>query len=667
MKGFQIEMTDTINKPTTPQNKTTHRIPTDDAYCEFKKEDIEQSIVDRFEQQVRAVPHRIALKSKQNALTYEELNQFANRLAWTIRDQSNPGEPIGLLLEHDTPILVAIMGVLKAGGIYVPLEPAYPKERLVYMLSDSKARLIITNSKNINIAKSLSHRILNLDGIPSEVSPENPELHISPDSPAYILYTSGSTGQPKGIFNSHRNLLHQVMSYTNSVNLIQGDRHSLLQSCSFSRTLKEIFGSLLNGATLCMYDIKEDGLAHLADWLIKEKITLLGSAVTVYRLFMGSLTGNENFSDLRLIYLGAEPFYKKDVELYKKHFPPKCIMIHGMGATETGTFLRFLINKETRLKGNSIPAGYALQDMEVRLVDEAGKDTSTQEGEIVVKSRYLSLGYWGQPELTQAMFHADPQSVTERIYYTGDLGRLLDNGSIVHLGRKDFQLKIRGHRVEIAEIEGALYNIGGIEQAVIVIRGGESGSQRLIACMVPGLKGPPGIDYIRQHLAETLPEYMIPDEFIFLDAMPYTPNGKVDRRALMAMEGTGRTSPAKPIAPKSPIEKELATMWMEVLKIDQVGVHDNFFDLGGNSLAATRIIARIYSEFNVKLVLLKHFLKKEPTISNLAYAIIEKLRAHATVDMTALLDEVEQTPEEENRSLSNNLPYEEHGIHKNKN
>lgn len=561
-----------------------------------------QTVVTRFQEQVAKYPDCEAVVSERVRLSYRTLNSAANRVARAIMAKTNKaGTPVGLLLSHDHQAITAVIGVLKTGNIYVPLDACLPRKRLAYLVKDAGALLVVTTNEHLALAVALSDNIINIDDIKRDVRTENPDLVILPESPAYIIYTSGSTGQPKGVYNSHQNMLYQVESYTRSIGLGNRDRHSMLQSFGFSRTLKEIFAPLLNGATLCMYDIKHGSFSLLADWLEKERISVFGSAITTYRLFMDSLPQDRKFQSLRLVYLGAEPFYKKDVEKFRQHFSPGCRLVHGMGATETGTFLRHIIDAATRIRGNTVPAGHPISGMTVLLLDDVGRPVPQGEtGELVIKSEFLSLGYWGKPDLTRSRFHPDPEGGGQRSYYTGDLAKELDDGTFVHLGRKDYQLKIHGHRVAVPEIEGALHNVPGIQQAVVTA-GGETGRKDLYAHIALKAGVSLSSSEIRLALSDDLPDHMIPYRIIFHDNLPATPNGKIDRRALSSLS-ISATPPSKvKKAIRLSVHDRLAAVWAGVLGLNQpIDPHDGFFDLGGDSIRYLELIMAIEEEFGIR-------------------------------------------------------------------
>jgi amino acid adenylation domain-containing protein len=605
--------------------QSRHVCPTN-AFVEFKREEIEQSIPERFEQQARRDPDRLAIKVNSDTLTYDELNRAANRVARAVLAHL-PGEgTVALLLEHGASMIASILGVLKAGKIYVPLDPSYPRARNAHILQDSQAALIITNNQNLPLAKTFAQaqnapQLLNLNESDASLSDQNVGLSLVPDTFAYIVYTSGSTGQPKGVVQNHRNVLHQLMTYTNSLHICADDRLTLLHSCSFSAARLDVFGALLNGATLYPLSIEEGGMVHLANRLIQEEITIYHWVPTPFRHFVGALAGVEEFPKLRLIVLGSESVYPRDVELYKKHFSPGCIFVNRLGTTETGNIRLYFINKGTQLSENVVPAGYALEDTEILILNDADEEVGSGcIGEIAVKSRYLSPGYWRQPDLTRTAFQPDPQGGSGRIYRTGDLGCMLPDGCLMHLGRKDFQVKVRGYRIEIAEIERKLLDSAAVKEAVVVAHEDEVGDKRLVAYIVPHPGITPTIGEVRRLLRAKLPDYMVPSAFTLLDALPLTPTGKVDRLALPMPNRARRDLGESFVAPRTAVEEVVTGMWAEVLGLEQIGVHDSFFDLGGHSLLATQIMYRISRLFRVELSLPRLF--EAPTVAKLALAII---------------------------------------------
>ena len=625
------------------------------SFVEFDKEEVEQSIPDRFEQMVRRYPERIAVKTKNYTLTYAELNRMANRVARAIlARRGEGGEPIALLLEHDAPMIAAILGTLKAGKIFVPLDPSYPQAGLNYLFEDSQAALIVTDNKNLLVAEGLARsvrQLINIDELDSSLSDENIGLPLSPDTLAYILYTSGSTAQAKGVLQNHRNTLHTIMNYTNGFRICVYDRLTLLHSCNFSVAIIDVFCALLNGAAIYPFNVRAEGMDHLTDWLVHEEITIYNWNPAAFRSFVGTLTMKDELPKLRLVVLGSEPVISRDAELYKKYFSPQCILVNRLGSTETTNFRLYFIDRDAQINGTIVPVGYAVEDMEVLLLDGGGERVGFNEvGEIAVKSRDLAVGYWRNPALTRAVFLPDPMGANQRIYLTGDLGRMRPDGCLTHVGRKDFQVKIRGYRIELGEIEAALLNLYVVKQAVVVARGNEAGDDCLTAYVVPSVNPRPTMSALRRALAKRLPDYMIPAAFVVVDSLPLLLNGKVDRRALPA---PGRTRPELEVpfvSPRTPIEEALAGIWAEALGIDQVGVVDNFFDLGGHSLLAGRVISRMRDTFQMD-VPIQSFLEA-PTVADIALVITRCLARELEDDELAhTLAYIESLPDETTEGL----------------
>ena len=538
----------------------------------------------------------------------------------------NP-KTVAILLEHDMDMITGIMGVLKSGKVYVPLDPTYPEDRLAYMLEDSEARLLLTNHKNLNLAQRLIGRvnenitILNIGAIDEHVDNGNLNIEIDPYQPAYILYTSGSTGKAKGVVQNHRNVLHFIRNYTNNLHIHSADRLTLFSSYSFDAAVMDIFGALLNGATLYPYSIKEEGsLKKLSNWLVDEEITIFHSIPTVYRYFLDTLTGNEQFTKIRLVVMGGEAVVKRDVELYKKHFSDDCIFINGLGPTESTVTLQYFIGKQTEIACNSVPVGYPVDDTTVLLLNSRGEEASVYEiGEIVYKSEHLALGYWNLPEKTSEVFVTDPISGEGRTYRSGDLGRMLTDGSIEFLGRNDFQVKVRGYRIELGEIEAVMDKMEGIKKSAAATFKSEDGESYIAAFYTVRDGACLDEDQVKASIQKELPGYMVPSRIIKLDRLPYTPSGKLNRKALKEPDDDTLRN-IEITAPSNDIEAKLIHIWSEVLGVGNIGVGDNFFNLGGHSLKATVLISRVHKEFEVEIPLKEIF--RSPTIKGLASYIM---------------------------------------------
>ncbi|MFC1851743.1 AMP-binding protein, partial [candidate division CSSED10-310 bacterium] len=390
---------------------------------------LEQSISECFEKQVDVHRSRVALAHESDTYTYAILNRLANRVAHTILMSHRHSEkPIVFFLEHGAMQIVAIIGILKAGKIYVPLDPSYPESMLKKMRADSGASLIISNNRNIATARKLFPKelfFLNIDRLDATLSDENPDLAISPDTPANIYYTSGSTGEPKGVVQNHRNILRFIREINETWNIGADDRIAHVISCGFSASVLPCFGPLLNGASAHLYDCNKNGLTALADWINRERITIFFTVPSLFRQLACHLSGENNFSDLRLIVFTGETLYKKDIDLYKRFFAPECKVRNRLGGSEMHYVASFLLDKSSEIKDDIIPAGYPIEGKKILILDDERREVDNhQVGEIAIKSRYLSPGYWRQPELTRQVFLPDPAGGEERIYLTGDLGRI---------------------------------------------------------------------------------------------------------------------------------------------------------------------------------------------------------------------------------------------------
>ena len=623
------------------------------AFVEFANEEVEQSIPERFEKIVAQYPGRTAIKTKDKSLTYAELNEAANRTAHAILDKHGEGnQPVAILIEHGAEVLVAILGALKAGKIYVPLDPTYPLERLRFMLRDAGANLIVTDHEHRVLSFEVGGhecQVMNAEEIKGDVTPGCDRARVTPDALAYILYTSGSTGQPKGVVDNHRNVLHGTLRFTNGIHLSVEDRLSFTHSCSSSASVRRIFPALLNGASLFPFDVREGRIDGLFNFIGREEITW--ASLGRIRDLVRNLDGNQRLDSLRLISFGGEVVHKTEVEIWKKLFPAHCVIGIWLSATETGNITQLLIDQQSRISVDILPVGYPTEGMQVMLLDDAGQPLPDGEvGEIAVRSRYLSPGYWQRPDLTKVKFLADSHGRAERIYLTGDLGRRAPDGCLFYLGRKDDQVKIRGYRVEVAETEAALLKVSGVKKAVVTARERGLDNQVLVAYLMTERRPAPTVTELRRSLAKTLPEHMIPSVFVMQDHLPLTPTGKVERRSL---PDPGKERPELDgayVPPTTPIEKTLAQIWSDVLSLDRVGIYDSFFDLGGHSLIATRVVSKVIERFQLELPLQSLF--ATPTIAEMAAMIAEhQAKEISKPELDRILAELESISEEKARQL----------------
>ncbi len=602
-------------------------------FLRFRKEDVEQSIPARFEEQARKHAGRVAVRTPRHELTYESLNRFGNRAARAILAERGEGEePIALLLEQGETLAAAILGALKAGKIYVPIDPSYSCDRIDVMLEDSGAGMIVTDEANGDLSRRFEtprRRVLSIEGLERDrgLCDPNVGLDLSPDRLAYVFYTSGSTGRPKGVVDCHRNVLHNVLRYTNSLRIGPEDRLTLLQGPSFSGSVSSLFGALLNGAAVLPFDPRREGLDRLADWMDAGRITIYHSVPAIFEHLDASGSG---FASVRVVRLEGDRASWRHVEIFRRRFGEGCVLVNGLGATETGISRQFFVGRSTLESGPVLPVGRAAEDVECTVVDESGREAAAGEvGEILVKSRYLAVGYWRRPDETRAAFLRDPDDAASRIYRTGDLGRMRPDGCLEHLGRKGLDPKVGGVRVEVEAIERALLDEAGIRAAVVAVREeeGAGARMRIVAYFVPSKRPGPTASALRRSLAGRLPAHLLPSAWVALDRLPLDPNGKVDRRVeALPSPGPDRPDLDSPfVAPRSPDEEAVAAIWREVLAVSRIGVHDDFFDLGGDSLRAMQMVARVRSRRAVEMSM--RLLFDHPTVARLVSAISTGLPA----------------------------------------
>jgi amino acid adenylation domain-containing protein len=590
-------------------------------FREFRYDEVEQSLSGRFQTQVDRCPDRIAVKTDGHSLTYRQLAESADRVAGVVARHLDAGNaPVVLLMSHDAPLIAAILGVLKAGQIYTPVDPTYPVERNRFIVRDCQASLLLTDSAHSNLANELKTGncvVVDLDKADAAVGAASLRQPC-PEDLAYLIYTSGSTGQPKGVLQTHRNALHNCMVQTNTVYLSPADRLTLLYSCSVMGSVRGIFNALLNGAMLCPRDMRVEGLTGMSEWLNDTGITVYHSVPTVFRHFASSLTPGIAFPSLRLAILGGERVLVDDVKLMRQFFTPECVLYSDLGSTETGTVRHLLVPHDLPLDGTVVPLGYPVDGMDISLLNDEGHEVNPGEvGEIAIKSRYLSPGYLNRPDDNTRVFLQASPAIDTRVYMSGDLGKFLEPDLLAHVGRKDSQVKIRGFRVEAAEIEHALLAHPVIKEAIVLPCEDERSDVWLAAYLIARTKPEPDSRQIRTFLRERLPEYMLPARFMFFDSFPQTPNGKTDRRALPlpcspACEAAG--SPRH--SARTATEQVIAQVWSQVLGRPQVGVHDNFFDLGGHSLSAAQISVRLREALRKDVPLFSIF--DAPTVAELS-------------------------------------------------
>ncbi|UCH96422.1 MAG: amino acid adenylation domain-containing protein, partial [Candidatus Aminicenantes bacterium] len=585
-------------------------------------------LIKKFEEQAKKTPDRIAIKTGKLSFSYEELNDYANRVAGLIEknwpkheskyehDPLRPGN-IALFLEHGVDMIAAILGTLKAGKAYVPISTGYPQKRVSYMVKHSEASLLIANSRSEEKAGEIAWgnniALVNIDE--NNKSPVmfagDMDRKITGERLAYIMYTSGSTGKPKGVMQNHGNVIYYIKNWTRRFSITHLDRMTLFSSFCHDGSVQDMFGALLNGATLYPFDVRNQGTnISLSRFLIEEKITIWHSVPSLYNFFVTTLTGEERFEDLRYILLGGEPFRGYEIDMFKKYFP-RSILANVYGQTESSVDSIWTIGAKDPIKRFII--GEPLDNTRIFVIDNGGNEMEPfKTGEIMIACPHITPGYWQDGEATKKTF-GENQGIG-RWYRTGDLGRLLPDGNIEFMGRKDLQVKIRGFRVEIGEIETVLLQMENVREAAVVPRKTVSTDTYLCAFIVAAKEL--NVTELREFLSGELPDYMIPTSFVQLEQMPLTQSGKIDRKALAELDKEPLKLNETFTAPKTGIEKITADTWKEVLNLEEVGINDNFFDLGGNSFDIIKVNNKLNQRLERSIPIVKLF--EYPTIGKLS-------------------------------------------------
>ncbi|HTG35649.1 MAG TPA: non-ribosomal peptide synthase/polyketide synthase [Thermoanaerobaculia bacterium] len=591
-----------------------------------------------FERQARRAPEAVAAVCNGERLTYGELNAGANRLArWLRRQGVGPESRVGLAADRSLDLVVALLGILKAGGAYVPLDPDYPRERLAFLLADSGVELLLTRADLLaDLPADGRVRRVCLEALRPALereSPANLAGGAGPDNLLYVIYTSGSTGRPKGSLLTHRNVARLFAATGEGLGFGERDVWTLFHSFAFDFSVWEIWGALLHGGRLVIVPYWESrSPADFHALLVREGVTVLNQTPSAFRQLAqadGEATEEVRAAlALRLVIFGGEALEPASMApWFERHGDETPRMINMYGITETTVHVtwRQVTRADLAAPARS-PIGRAIPDLRLAVLDRWRRPSPIGvPGEMAVGGEGLARGYLGRPDLTAERFVPDPLSALpgERLYRSGDLARLLPDGGLEYLGRIDHQVKIRGFRVELGEIETVLAAHPAVRAAVVLARG-----DRLAAWVV--LAAPAGPPELRRHLAAGLPEYMIPGEWVFLDALPLTSHGKVDRRALLRIEPAAEIAPAGEGEPRTAAEELLAGIWAEVLGVRSVGLDTTFFDLGGHSLLATQVMSRIRAVFGIELPLRSLF--ERPTVASLAAEIEAAMSAIAGME-----------------------------------
>ena len=580
----------------------------------------DKTIVDLFEEAVSMHPDNIAVSYENKNLRYKELNETANRIAHSLKKkiEIKKDDVFAVLMGRSENMIISILAILKTGAAYLPIDPEYPLERKKYMIDDSAAVAILSDQ---NIIEGYENRFIEFENLNFELeSPLNLDKKISPNDLIYVIYTSGSTGKPKGAMLEHRGLVNMVQDQIKSLNINSEDHILQYASISFDASVYEIFQSLLSGAKLCIPNSETRmDLKQLSNYLKSEliSVTILPPVISPHLDFTDQ-------NSLRLIISGGDVFNK---QVLKNNIQ----FLNAYGPTEASVCVsNFLIPKNYSEK--TIPIGKAISNVKLYIIDKNQKlSVKGAIGELAISGPSLARGYINQDELTSKTFVKNPYSQSDSdkiLYLTGDLVRYLPDGNIEYIGRKDNQIKHRGHRIELGEIEAAIANIKDVKQAVVFH---EKDNDVLFSLIESTEKI--NTNAIKATLTSAVPSYMVPSRLILVDKFPITSNGKVDRKKLYRDYKDKLLSLSKHITPKTKTEKRLVEICEETLEKNKVGINDNFFELGGHSIKAMLLVSKVNSKFNVAIKLkdlfanpiLENFAKHIDKLKHISNDTIERL------------------------------------------
>lgn len=614
--------------------------------------------IQAIEAQTARAPDAVAVRCGANQVTYDELNRRANQLAHSLRGRgAQPEKLIGICAARSIEMVIGILGILKAGGAYVPLDSSYPRERLAFVLADAQIQMVVTQSELLDALPACESPVLCLDRDWSDIAQQpdtNPNPVVEPANLAYVIYTSGSTGKPKGVMITHANVANFVRDAGAALPVTANDIYLHTASIGYALSVRQLLIPLCYGATIVLATTEQarDPLV-LFDLIKRERVTLMDVVPSFWRACIQALAAlptNEraNLLDnhLRRIVSIGEPLMSDLPHKWRVDFGHPATLVNIFGQTETtGVVATFPIPADDPLASGIVSIGQSIPRTQLYILDANLQPVPPgTPGELCVSSGALARGYLNRPELTAAKFIPNPfnDHLSDRLYRTGDLACYRADGNIDFLGRGDYQVKIRGQRLELGEVEAVLSEHPQVQACVVMARGENSDDKYLVAYIVPSAKLT--ADALRQFMRQKVPTYMVPSFFVFLDALPLTPNGKIDRLALPdPLAATTNASPAEfgsallgqsskweksssattpgkvDILPRTDIERKLVRLWQALLHTERIGIQDNFFDLGGHSLLAVRLFAQIEQELGVRFPITVLF--QAPTIASLAELI----------------------------------------------
>lgn len=625
-----------------------------------------QSVHRQFEMQAERTPDAIAVTLGQDSLTYRELNQRANQLACHLQTCGvGPEKIVSLCVGRSIDMIVGLLGILKSGAAYLPLDPTYPVERMAFMLKDSGAHLVLTQQRFLERLPTPGMRVVCLDtgwDNAAEADETNLTSSAAPDQLAYVLYTSGSTGEPKGVLITHGALANHCRDIQRYYHIAPCDRVLQFANLNFDASLEQIFTALSAGATLVLRDSDV-----LDAWRFNQMISDVGITVVnippaywhQWAKGCAESSGWPANPQLRLVIVGGDVMLRESLALWERTPMHTATLFNAYGPTETtitATLFEVPTGVDTTITQHWIPIGRPLVNRTAYILNNLGQPVPIGvPGELHLGGAGLARGYLHRPELTAERFIPDPfsQEIGARLYKTGDLARYLPDGNIEILGRLDSQVKIRGIRIETGEVEATLAQHPDVRQAFVTVCDSTNPAdtnQRLVAYIAPHPGRTPASSELLAFSSTRLPAHMVPTVFMLLDALPQTASGKVDRRALPEPDLSRPDMQSCYVAPRTPVEAELAGIFAGLLGVERVGIHDHFFKLGGHSLLATQLVSRVRESYGVELPLRRVF--EMPTVAALAVALTQLQAAQAGAEeVEKILTDLERLPEEEAHSI----------------
>ena len=576
-----------------------------------------EAVIDRFRQVARANGDQLAITDGSVALRYAELEAISTALADRIPALPSMTHRFGLLTHHDLWTVVSILAILRAGAAYVPLDARHPDGRLKQIVSDASLTGIVADTSMATRARLIGGSLPVIEVPISKPYPGPllglPNGKVAHEALAYLLYTSGSTGRPKGVVQNQANVLSHALRYANRLRLGPTDHISLMARATFDAAVMDIFGALVSGAALQIFDPIRLSEATTRDRIVSGPTTVLHCTPTLFRLMAADFQRHsvrpEALTRIRAVVLGGEEVVGADVSLFRQVFPASTALVNGFGPTECTIALQHLVSPEDAQR-HSVPIGFPVEGIRIELIDSAGRPTP-HFGEMVIYCDQVALGYWNREDLTRAAFYVAADG--SRAYRTGDLARRRHDGSLIFCGRNDRQVKIRGHRVELGETESVLLAHPTVAQAAVVLH-----EERLVGFVSSASAIPIDVQQLRGYLERSIPEPGIPSQLVALEDFPIGVTGKVDRSRLIPPSPI--LTPAEESAPTlEPLVRHLCKIWRDILRVERIGLSDNFIDLGGDSLQILELLCRIQDELDTNISLQEFIMS--PTLQYLSKQI----------------------------------------------